>query len=77
MGNFFIKIHALIDSLASASDLVGHRDKIDFVEDGLGPEFQLFVSSIHSQARMFLEEFIHLVIREDSFLCRQYIFPQC
>lgn len=73
MKDFVTKVHVLADSLFASvsSDLLHDQDFICFVLDGLGPNFQYFISSIHSQPNMMFDGFIHLIIQEDNFLKRQ------
>lgn len=68
MSDFVIKVSALTDSLLATGDRLRDVDIIDFVVDGLGPKFQPFISSIHSQPNMLFDDFLHLVIKEDFFL---------
>lgn len=69
--DFVIKIRELTDSLSSTGDLVSDRDKIEFVAEGLGPDFQPFILSTHNQHNMLVENFIPLVFHKDRFLCKQ------
>lgn len=39
MGDFIIKVKALIDNLEAVGELIGDRQKKLFVADGLGPGF--------------------------------------
>lgn len=68
MSDFVINMRALTDSLSIAEDRLRDVDIIDFVAEGLGPKFQPFISSIHSQPNMLFDEFLQLIIKKEMFL---------
>lgn len=65
-----IKVRALTDSLAAVGDSIQDQDVVNFVSEGLGPEFRPFISSLHSQPKIIFDDFIQLLIKEDAYLCR-------
>lgn len=71
MQEYLIKVQVLVNGLKAINEAVKDSENINYVADGLGPDFRSIIYLVRPQRCLKFDKFYHLLNREDLSLKRQ------